>query len=60
RLMKSRIGKLHSRPQKNQDIITAIHDVWNAITEYELGQILDSMIARVDAVLTANSRYTKY
>jgi len=58
--MKSRIGKLNPRPQKNTDMIAAIHNQWNAITEYELGQILDPMIDRVDAVLIANGGYTKY
>ena len=60
RLMKSRIGKLNPRPQKNNDMIAAIHNQWNAITEYELGQILDHMIDRVDAVLIANGGHTTY
>lgn len=60
RLMKSRIGKLNPRPQTNKDMIAAIHAQWNAITEYELGQILDTMIDRVDAVVSANGGHTKY
>ena len=60
RLMKSRISKLHPRPQNNKDMITAIQNQWNLITEYELSQILDTMVDRVDAVLRANGGNTKY
>ena len=60
RLMKSRIGKLLPRPQNNKDMITAIQNQWNLITEYELGQIHDTMVDRVDAVLTTNGGHTKY
>jgi len=58
--MKTRIGKLLPRPQNNSDMITAIQDQWNLITDYELGQILDTMVDRVDAVLSAKGDYTKY
>ncbi|PWW80728.1 hypothetical protein C7212DRAFT_160179, partial [Tuber magnatum] len=60
RLMKSRIGKLHPRPQNNKEMITEIHNQWNQITDYEFGQILDTMNDRVDAVLSANGSHTKY
>jgi len=60
RLMKSRISKLHPWPQNNKDMIAAIQNEWNAITDYELGQILDTIIDRVDAVLTTNGGHTKY
>ena len=41
-------------------MIAAIQNEWNAITDYELGHILDTMIDRVDAVLTTNGGHTKY
>jgi len=41
-------------------MIAAINNQWNAITEYELGQILDPMNHRVDAVQNANGGHTKY
>ena len=41
-------------------MITAIQNQWNLITEYELSQILDTMVDRVDAVLSANGGPTKY
>ena len=60
RLMKSRIGKLHPRPQNHKDMIAAIESQWNEITDYEFGQIIDTMIDRVDTVLAANGGHTKY
>ena len=60
RLMKTRIGKLVPRPQNNSDMITAIQDQWSSITEFELGQILDTMVDRVGAVLSASGGHTKY
>jgi len=58
--MKIRIGKLLPHPQNNSDMITAIQDQWNLLTEYQLGQILDTMVDQVDAVLSANGGHTKY
>ena len=58
--MKSPISKLLPRPQNNKDMITPIQNPWNLITQYELGQIHDTMVDRVNAVLTANGSHTKY
>ena len=41
-------------------MIATIQNAWNAITEYELGQILDTMTDRVNAVLNANGGHTRY
>ena len=60
RLIKSRISKLLPRPQNNKDMIAAIHTQWEALTEFELGQILDTMVDRVDAVISANGGHTKF
>jgi len=58
--MKSCISKLHLCPQNNKDMIATIRNQWNQITSFELGQILDTMTDRVDAVLSANGGHTKY
>ena len=58
--MKSRITKLHPRLQTNKNRIAAIQNELNAITEYQLGQILDTMTDRIDAVLNANGGLTRY
>ena len=41
-------------------MITAIQSQWNLITEYELGQILDTIVDQVDTILSANGGNTKY
>lgn len=58
--MKSRIGKLQPRPQNNKDMIAAIKSQRNETTDYEFGQIIDTMTDRVDTVLSANGGHTKY
>jgi len=60
RLMKTRIGKLIPRPQNNNDMMEAIKAQWDAITEYDLGEILDTMIDRVDTLVSANGGPTKF
>jgi len=58
--MKSRIGKLQPRPQNNKDMIAAVKTQWNELTDYEFGQIIDTMTDHVDTVLSANGGHTKY
>ena len=60
RLMKARISKLIPRPQNNNHMIEAIQAQWDAITEHDLGEILDTMIDRVDALVSANGGSTKF
>jgi len=60
RLMKARISKLIPRPQNNNDMIEAIQAQWDSITEHDLGEILDTMIDRVDALVSANGGSTKF
>jgi len=58
--MKARISKLIPRPQNNNDMIEAIQAQWDSITEHDLGEILDTMIDRVDALVSANGGSTKF
>ena len=60
RLMKARIAKPIPGPQNNTDMIEAIKAQWDAITEHDLGEILDTMIDRVDALVSANGGPTKF
>ena len=41
-------------------MIEAIKAQWDAITEHDLGEILDTMIDRVDALVSANGCPTKF
>ena len=58
--MKTCIGKLVPHPQNNNDTIEAIKAEWDAITEQNLGEILDTMINRVDTLVSTNGGPTKF
>ena len=58
--MKTRIGRLIPRPQNNNDMIEAIKAQWDAITEHDLGEILDTLINRVDTLVSTNGGPTKF
>ena len=60
RLMKTRIGKLVPRPQNNNDMIEVIKAQWDAITQPDLGEILATMINRVDTLVSTNGGPTKF
>jgi len=58
--MKARSSKLIPRPQNNNDIIEPIQAQWDSISEHDLGEILNTMIDRVDALDSANGGSTKF
>ena len=58
--MKTWIGKLIPRPQNNNDMIEAIKAQWDVITEHDLGEIFDTMINRVDILVSTNGGPTKF
>jgi len=60
RLMKVHISNLIPHAQNNHEMIEALRTQWDAITEYDLGQILDIMIDRVDALVSVNGGPTKF
>ena len=57
--MKTRIGKLVPGPHNNNDMIEASKAQWDAITEHDLTEILDTMINRVDTLVSTNGGPTK-
>ena len=59
RLMRSRIGKLVPGPHNNNDMMEASKAQWDAITEHDLGEILDTMINGVDTLVSSNGGPTK-
>ena len=60
RLLKARINRRIPRPNTNPLMREAIEAEWANITEHDLEQLLATMPARVQAVLSAQGGHTKY
>jgi transposase len=58
--MKQRIKAYEKRPTRIQELRDALAAEWEKITYEEILELVDSMPARVKAVVEANGGHTKY
>ncbi len=59
-LLKERINKLRSKPYTRKQIEKAIQKEWDSLKPMNIKTLIDSMPARIKAVLTANDGSTRY
>src|SRR5262249_57520321 len=58
--VKRRMGRLSKEPCSKKELWDRLQDVWNNIEPSVCTKLIDSMPARVQAVLDAKGWYTRY
>lgn len=58
--IKKRLNMRMPRPRGSQQLIAAVLEEWNLITQEEIMDLIDSMPMRVQAVIIANGGHTQY
>ncbi len=59
-LLKERINKLRPKPYTRKQIEEAIQKEWDSLKPVDIEALIDSMPARIQAVLAANGGSTRY
>jgi len=60
RRMKEEISSLPTRPSTKEEIENAIWSIWAQLGNSEIQTIVDSMLYRIQAVLTSQGGHTHY